>query len=84
MSVFRTGILVAGLSALFLICGYLLGSERGMLIAVIFSAVIDEFSFWKSDRFVLRTYRAWKINLDTAIYFMISLPIIQKYRLPNS
>ena len=53
MNVMRTGILLAGLVALFLAVGYALGGQSGMLIALVFSIGMNAFAYWNSDKMVL-------------------------------
>jgi heat shock protein HtpX len=58
MGVVRTGILMAGLTALFMGVGYLIGGQGGMVIAFLFAAGSNAFAYWNSDAVVLRMYRA--------------------------
>ncbi len=62
MALMRTGILLAGLTALFLICGYLLGGEGGMAIAFVLAIAMNFFAYWNSDKMVLRMYRARQVD----------------------
>ena len=41
MNIFRTGILIAGLTALFLLCGFLIGGESGMIIAFLLAMAMN-------------------------------------------
>ena len=66
MSYFRTAILLAGLTALFLGAGYLLGGEAGMLIALVFALGSNLFAYWNSDKMVLRMYGAKEADARTA------------------
>ncbi|MCP5363633.1 MAG: zinc metalloprotease HtpX [Hyphomicrobiales bacterium] len=58
MSVTRTAILLAGLTALFLAVGYVIGGEGGMLIALAVAVAMNAFAYWNSDKMVLRMYNA--------------------------
>jgi heat shock protein HtpX len=62
MNVMRTGVLLAGLVALFLAVGYLLGGQTGMLIALVFSVGMNAFAYWNSDRMVLSMHDAREID----------------------
>ena len=62
MALMRTGILLAGLTALFLVCGYLLGGEGGMVIAFVLAIGMNFFAYWKSDKMVLRMYGARQVD----------------------
>jgi heat shock protein HtpX len=66
MNMFRTGVLLAGLTALFLAFGYLLGGQTGALIALAISVATNVFAYWNSDRMVLGMYGAEEVTPDTA------------------
>lgn len=61
----RTAILMAGLTALFLGIGFMLGGEGGMLIALAFAAATNLFAYWNSDKLVLRMYGAREVTRDS-------------------
>jgi len=58
----RTTILLAVMTALFIWIGQLLGGRQGMIIALIFAAGMNFFSYWYSDKLVLKMYRASEIT----------------------
>ncbi|MBP5858770.1 zinc metalloprotease HtpX [Marivibrio halodurans] len=62
----RTGLLMAGLTALFVGCGYLVGGEGGMLIALAFAGFGNIFAYWNADKIVLRMYGAREVDRRTA------------------
>src|ERR1044072_7764965 len=62
MNVVRTGILLAGLVALFLAIGYVIGGQTGMLIALVLSVGINIFTYWNSDKMVLSMHGAREID----------------------
>ncbi|MCW8835337.1 MAG: zinc metalloprotease HtpX [Rhodospirillales bacterium] len=62
----RTAILLAGLTALFLGAGFLLGGEGGMLIALMFAIGTNLFAYWNSDQLVLRMYGAKEVDARSA------------------
>ncbi len=62
MNYLRTAILLAGMTALFMGCGYLIGGEGGMLIAFGLAAAMNLFAYWNSDKMVLRMYGAREIE----------------------
>lgn len=51
---FKTTLLMAGLTGLFMLVGYLLGGQSGMLMALGFAAVSNLFMYWFSDSLVLK------------------------------
>lgn len=62
MSTLRTGILLAALTALFMGVGYLIGGTGGMVIAFLVAAGINLFSYWNSDKIVLRMHHATPVD----------------------
>jgi heat shock protein HtpX len=69
MNVMRTGILLAGLMALFLAVGYAIGGQTGMLIALVLSLGMNAFAYWNSDRMVLGMHGARQIDRAAAPEF---------------
>jgi hypothetical protein len=47
MNYVRTAILLAGLTALFMGVGYLIGGQAGAMIALLVAAAMNLFSYWK-------------------------------------
>ncbi len=66
MNYFRTGLLLAALTALFLVVGYALGGQSGLLIALAIAFVGNVISFWFSDSIVLRMYGAREVGPNDA------------------
>jgi heat shock protein HtpX len=66
MNYTRTAILLAGLTALFMAVGYLLGGPEGMVIAFIVAVGMNVFSYWRSDKLVLSMYGAQEVDDATA------------------
>jgi heat shock protein HtpX len=66
MNLFRTGILMAALTGLFLAIGYLIGGPSGMTMALLFAAGMNIFAYWNSDKMVLRMYGAREVDDATA------------------
>jgi heat shock protein HtpX len=58
----RTGLLMAGMTGLFLVIGLLIGGEPGMLIAFLFAAGSNLFAYWNSDKVLLRMYGAKQVD----------------------
>ena len=69
----RTAILLAGLTALFLAIGYLLGGRQGMVIAFLVACATNLWSWWNSDRVVLSMHNAEPIAPESAprLYRMV-------------
>jgi heat shock protein HtpX len=66
MNYLRTAILLAGLTALFMGVGYLIGGPTGALIALLVAGATNLFAYWNSDRMVLSMYGAREVDARTA------------------
>jgi len=58
----RTTILLAVMTALIIWIGQIFGGRQGMIIALLIAAGMNFFSYWFSDKIVLKMYRAQEIN----------------------
>jgi heat shock protein HtpX len=54
MNYAKTGLLMAGLTGLFLAFGFLIGRETGLLLALAFAVATNLFAYWNADKMVLR------------------------------
>ncbi len=93
MNHLRTYILLAGLTALFMGVGYLIGGSGGALIALVVAAGINLFSYWNSDRLVLSMHGAQEIDARAApdLYRLVQelsrragLPMPRVYLMDNA
>jgi heat shock protein HtpX len=66
MNVMKTAMLLAALTALFGVVGYLLGGQGGMLIALGIAAVTNLFAYWNSDKLALAAHHAVEVDERTA------------------
>src|SRR2546423_12775835 len=66
MSYYKTAILLAGLTGLFMGVGYLIGGAGGALVALLIAAATNLFAYWSSDRMVLSMYGAHEVDRRTA------------------
>jgi heat shock protein HtpX len=83
MNYVRTAILLAGLTALFMGCGYLIGGQGGMLIALALAAGMNFFAYWNSDKMVLRMYGARQVSrAEAPAYYSIVEQLADKAGLP--
>jgi heat shock protein HtpX len=79
----RTTILLAVMTALILWVGQLLGGRQGMIIALIFAAGMNFFSYWYSDKLVLKMYRASELTPGQAPEFYATVQrLTQRAGLP--
>jgi heat shock protein HtpX len=58
--------LLAGLTALFMGVGYLIGGAGGAIIAFVIAAATNLFTYWNSDRMVLAMHGAHEVDQQTA------------------
>lgn len=66
MSYFKTAILLAGLTGLFMGVGYLIGGASGAMIAFVVAAGMNLFDYWNSDRAVLSMHGAQEVDERSA------------------
>ncbi|CFX11510.1 Protease HtpX homolog [Candidatus Filomicrobium marinum] len=92
MNYVKTAMLLAFLTAIFVMMGYLIGGSTGMVIAFIVALVMNGFSFWNSDKMVLRMYQAQEVSEANApeYYRLVQglaanadLPMPKVYILPS-
>ncbi len=93
MNYAKTAVLLAALTAIFVLMGYVVGGQGGMIIAFLVALGINLFSFWNSDTVVLKMFRATEVNEQTApdLYRMTrdlaaraELPMPRLYILPQA
>jgi heat shock protein HtpX len=65
----KTAVLMAAITALFLAIGSLLGGRQGMSIALVVALGMNFFSYWFSDKLVLRMYNAKEVDETSAPQF---------------
>ena len=58
----KTGVLLGVLTALFVVIGYALGGQQGMVVAFALAVALNMFSYWFSDKIVLAMYGARPIS----------------------
>ena len=66
MSYFKTAVLLAGLTALFMGVGYLIGGAGGAVVALVIAAATNMFAYWNSDRMVLSMHGAQEADERSA------------------
>ena len=72
-NVFKTGLLLAVLTAMLVLAGGAIGGQQGMLVAFVFALAMNFFSYWFSDKIVLRMYGARPVDeaQAPALYGMV-------------
>jgi heat shock protein HtpX len=66
MNSFKTAILLAAMTALFMGLGYLIGGASGAMIAFFVAAAMNMFAYWNSDKMVLSMHGATRVDEATA------------------
>ncbi len=69
----KTAILMAAITALFVVVGGMLGGEQGMLMALLIAIGMNFFSYWFSDTMVLKMTNARQVDERSApqLYAMV-------------
>jgi heat shock protein HtpX len=62
----KTAILMAAITALFIVVGGMLGGEEGMFIALLIAIGMNFFSYWFSDTMVLKMTNAQQVDEHSA------------------
>lgn len=62
MNILKTGMLLAAMTALFMVLGGALGGQQGMVIAFFVALAMNAFSYWNSDKLVLRMHNAVQVD----------------------
>jgi heat shock protein HtpX len=66
MNTMRTALLLAAMTALFVLVGGALGGRGGMLIALVFAVGANAFAWWNSDRMALAATNAQEVDAHSA------------------
>ena len=92
MNTTKTIVLMVGLTVLLVFIGGALGGRQGMIFAFIFACAMNMFSYWFSDKIVLRMYNArevteaeapmlWGVTHDLAL--KMNMPMPKVYVIPS-
>jgi heat shock protein HtpX len=65
----KTAVLMAAITALFMAIGSLLGGRQGMALALVLALGMNFFSYWFSDKLVLKMYNAQEVDESSAPQF---------------
>jgi heat shock protein HtpX len=92
MNTIKTGLLLGALTGLLMLIGGWFGGQTGVIIAFFFAMAMNFFSYWFSDKIVLRMYNAQAVseNEATELYAMVknlalkaSMPMPRVYIIPG-
>ena len=79
----KTAILMAAITALFMALGSLLGGQQGMMLALLVALGMNFFSYWFSDKMVLKMYKAQEVDETSAPqFYRIVRELAQRAQLP--
>jgi len=65
----KTAMLMAAITALFVVIGGMIGGSKGMVLALIVALAMNFFSYWFSDKLVLKMYNAQEVDEASAPQF---------------
>ncbi|WP_432258722.1 zinc metalloprotease HtpX [Cupriavidus sp. TMH.W2] len=65
----KTFMLMAAITALFIVIGGMIGGRSGMMFALLMALGMNFFSYWFSDKMVLRMYNAQEVDAGSAPQF---------------
>ena len=79
----KTAVLMAAITALFMLLGRMLGGQTGMMLALVVALGMNFFSYWFSDKIVLKMYKAQEVDDSTAPQFVgMVRELAQKANIP--
>ena len=79
----KTAVLMAAITALFMLLGSMLGGRTGMMVALLVALGMNVFSYWFSDKIVLKMYNAREVDAGSAPQFYAMVQdLAQRAQLP--
>ncbi len=66
MNGMKTAMLLAALTALFMVLGYMFGGTGGAMIALVVAAGMNLFTYWNADKIVLSMHNARQVDAHSA------------------
>ncbi|MBL8700902.1 MAG: zinc metalloprotease HtpX [Alphaproteobacteria bacterium] len=83
MNYARTALLMAAMTGLFLALGWVFAGQQGMAMAFVVALAMNFFSYWFSDKLVLRMYGAREIGpADAPQYYGIVQELATRAQMP--
>ena len=92
MNSMKTAVLMAGLAGLLMLVGGMIAGDGGIVMAFIIAMGMNFFSYWYSDKLVLKMYRAQEVSQSSApeLYRLVErlaaqakLPMPKVYIIPT-
>ena len=93
MNAFKTGMLMAMMTALLVVIGQWIGGKNGAILALCIAAVMNFIGYWTSDKIALARHKAQPITREQSpkLYEMVErlaqraqLPMPRRYIIPSS
>ncbi|MGO4725827.1 MULTISPECIES: zinc metalloprotease HtpX [unclassified Inquilinus] len=79
----RTALLLAALTALFMVVGGLLGGRGGVVIALLVAVGMNLFAYWNADKMVLRMHNAREVDARSAPdFYRLVAQLAEQAQLP--
>ncbi len=83
MNTTKTIVLMVGLTVLLVMIGGAFGGRNGMIMAFIFASAMNLFSYWFSDKIVLRMYGAREVTeQDAPVLYGVTRDLAMKMEIP--
>ena len=83
MNTTKTVVLMAGLTVLLVFLGGAFGGRQGMILAFIFAAGMNMFSYWFSDKIVLKMYGAKEVTeREAPLLYGVTRDLSMKMNMP--
>ena len=82
-NILKTAVLMAAITALFMALGSLIGGRSGMMLALLLAIGMNFFSYWFSDKLVLKMYNAREVDETSAPqFYRMVRELAQRAQLP--
>src|SRR5437667_2626491 len=83
MNATKTVVLMVGLTVLLVFVGGAFGGRQGMIMAFMFSMGMNMFSYWFSDKIVLRMYGAKEVSeAEAPVLYSVTRDLAMKMNMP--
>ena len=69
---FKTMMLLAALTALFMSVGFMIAGRGGAMLALVIASAMNLFTYWNSDKMVLRMHDAREVGPEHPLYQMVA------------
>lgn len=81
MNFIKTAMLLAAMTALFMALGLIFGGTTGMFLALLVAVGMNLFTYWNSDKIVLRMHNAKQVDESSDFYRLVAR-LVQRANMP--